>query len=111
MEEKKKRVRPTVAQVRALEARVAELENLTAARDRALVEAMEELKGVKTALLQARECSDSAIHTLEQSNALMEQELKLRESKIALLEEVADNRAAEVERLKGRGFWARVFNR
>lgn len=41
----------------------------------------------------------------------MEQELKLLRSKIGLLDEVADNRAAEVERMRSRGFWSRVFNR
>ena len=49
--------------------------------------------------------------TCEKSNKLMEDELVLRDDKIRLLEEIADNRAAEVERLKRRGFWARVFNR
>ena len=49
--------------------------------------------------------------TLEQSNALMEQELNLCRSRIGVLEEIADNRAVEVERLKSRGFFDRLFNR
>lgn len=48
---------------------------------------------------------------LRQSNALMEQELNLCRSRIGVLEEIADNRAVEVERLKSRGFFDRLFNR
>lgn len=100
MAEEKKRTRPTWTMVRELEAKlksaIAGLDDATAA--------------LKNARQQLQDLKDS-YSACEKSNKLMEEELSLRESKIGLLEQVADNRAKEVERLKNRGFWARVFNR
>ena len=100
-EEKKKRAsRPTWTMVRELESKlksaVAGLDDATAA--------------LKNARQQLQELKDS-YSACERSNKLMYDELAVRESKIGLLETIADNRAKEVERLKNRGFWARVFNR
>ena len=100
MAEEKKRTRPTWTMVRELESKlksaIAGLDDATAA-----------LKNTRQQLQDLK----NSYSACEKSNKLMEEELSLRESKIGLLEQVADNRAKEVERLKNRGFWARVFNR
>ena len=100
-EEKKKRAsRPTWTMVRELESKlksaVAGLDDATAA--------------LKNARQQLQELKDSHSATVK-SNKLMADELALRQSKIELLDKMADELAAEVERLKNRGFWERVFNR
>ena len=85
MAEKKKRFRPTLTAYRALENEVSTL------------------KEENAKLL-------SKNHVLEQSNELMEAELKrLRNA----LDEIIKSYAllgAEMAMLKARGFWARVFN-
>lgn len=100
-EEKKKRAsRPTWTMVRELESKlksaVAGLDDATAA--------------LKNARQQLQELKDSHSATVK-SNKLMADELALRQSKIELLDKMADDLAAEVARLKNRGFLERVFNR
>lgn len=95
-----KRFRPTLGAYRALEQKLKD-----AAAE--LSVATDTLTKVRAELVSLRD----SYATCEKSNKLMEDELVLRDDKIRLLEEIADNRAAEVERLKRRGFWARVFNR
>lgn len=99
-EEKKKRVRPTWAMVRSLEAR------LNAASTE-IDDTLGVLKKVRCQLVDMK--TENA--TLDKSNKLMEHELSMLRSKVALLEGISDDRAAEVYRLQHRGFWRRVFNR
>jgi DNA anti-recombination protein RmuC len=120
MAEKKKRVRATLTQVRELEAKLADqiegtsrLVNdcdLWREKYQKLFAEYEELKAVTNESEIIRNLRDKNM-TLEQSNSLMKEKLDSLDSHIKVLESVAEKRAAEIERLKSRGFWDRVFNR
>ena len=113
-EEKKKRVRPTVAQVKQLQDALERQMESTKKNYISWKECEEKLRNQliadKDLAKQVRDLKERNV-TLEQSNILMESELAILRSKVTLLEEVADNRAAEVFRLQNRGFWRRLFNR
>lgn len=51
------------------------------------------------------------VSQLESSNNFMEAEMKKLRAELDLEKATADHLAAEVTRLKNRGFWARVFNK
>ena len=48
--------------------------------------------------------------TMLQSNKLMEDELKRMRTEVSFHESIADDRAAEVFRLRNRNWWQRLFN-
>jgi hypothetical protein len=94
MAEKKKRVRPTVAQVRALEAKIAELE-----------------KGMGNAVPIAKfnevlMREEAVIKT----NGELLKKVSLLDSEVEFHKEIAADRAAEVERLRKRNLFERLFN-
>lgn len=110
MSECKKRVRPTVAQVKALEETVSRLGEALRSKDevirgyeekdRMLSSENEELKGI--------------VRTLEQSNMSMEGELNRKgnrhETELKHWKEKAIECETEMMRLQSRGFWSRLFN-
>lgn len=53
----------------------------------------------------------SHLLTLEQSNTLLEDELKNLRSKVELMKCSSDTLANELHRLSSRGFFARLFNK
>lgn len=120
---KKKRIRPTLKQVRMLEA---ERNDLKQSLDIAIGQCADKDKTIKAlekdlgeALKQndclvSKEKYDSVRverDTLEKSNKLMEAELKRVKEKLAVAEKGWQEGKDEVARLMNRGFWARVFNR
>ena len=94
MAEKKKRVRPTVAQVRALEAKVAELE-----------------KGMGNAVPIAK-FNEVLMRekAVIKTNGELLKKVALLDSEVEFHKEIAADRAAEVERLKKRNVFERLFN-
>lgn len=87
MSEKKKRVRPTLAMVRELEAEIESLRRCGVGEWRRMLD-----EQIEATSCLVRDCD------------------AWRESYRELLR-VANSSAAEVRRLRGRGFWSRVFNR
>ena len=70
----------------------------------------EEKKRVRPTWKQVREL-ESELRSVKDMYATLEKSNDVLQSKVSFLDELADNLANEVERLKGRGFWARVFNK
>ena len=133
----KKRVHPTLKQVRALEAEKADLESrlkvvqaesgknqkvkadlfkahnqIKQLQDR-IVEHQEANKKLNLVYQETKgklECREGEIKTLMQSNTLMEQELKRLRSANTTLNQLNDNYKKQITELENRGFWARVFN-
>ncbi len=91
--EEKKRVRPTVAQVKALTEECERLKN----------EAKESLEREKEIV--------SKIRVLEQSNSLIGEEIERLRKENKRLSLVNSSLNKEIQLIKCRGFWARVFNR
>jgi len=109
----KKRVRPTLTQVRELESGLENERKLhihfskEAGRLKAVADGLE-IK-VKAGLEQINKLT-SENRTLQQSNTLMEEELERQKKANIELSKFIDQYKEELAALKGRGFWARVFN-
>ena len=102
MEEKKKRFRPTLTAYRALEKEIDELREqnrLLARENKVLTDEVDGLCALR-----------SENRALEQSNALMEQELTRMRSCVATLEKENDSLCEEVYALQHRGLLKRLFN-
>lgn len=72
---------------------------------------LDELKNNVKAAKAASYESVGHVRTLEQSNKIMEAELNKVRKELELERSVSDTLAAESERLKNRGFLARLFNK
>jgi len=109
----KKRVRPTLTQVRELEAGLENERKLhihfskEAGRLKAVADGLE-IK-VKAGLEQINKLT-SENRTLQQSNTLMEEELERQKKANIELSKFNDQYRQQVLDLQSRGFWARVFN-
>lgn len=116
----KKRVRPTLSQVRVLETKIRLLDETVAADSKEKAELMDHLADVRTcnekyaSELKRLEGDNRDLRekntTLNQSNKLMEDELKRLRSAIKSLNEINNKTQAEIDNLNNRGFWAKVFN-
>ena len=110
----KKRVRPTLTQVRELEAGLENERKLhihfskEAGRLKAVADGLE-IK-VKAGLEQINKLT-SENRTLQQSNTLMEEELERQKKANIELSKFNDQYRQQILDLQSRGFWARVFNR
>lgn len=110
----KKRVRPTLTQVRELEAGLENERKLhihfskEAGRLKAVADGLE-IK-VKAGLEQINKLT-SENRTLQQSNTLMEEELERQKNANIELSKFNDQYRQQILDLQSRGFWARVFNR
>ena len=131
MAENKKRVRPTWTQVRDLEAKLADQIDGTSrlVKDCDLWrEKYQKLFAEHKAMLDGQPMSEyerityeklkddnatlrGKVTQLESSNNFMDAELRKVRAELDLEHATADHLAAEVGRLKSRGFWARVFNK
>ena len=109
----KKRVRPTLTQVRDLESGLENERKLhihfskEAGRLKAVADGLE-IK-VKDSLDQIDRLT-SENRTLQQSNTLIEKELERQKKANSELSKFNDQYKEELAALKGRGFWARVLN-
>lgn len=109
----KKRVRPTLTQVRELESGLENERKLhihfskEAGRLKSVADGLE--TKVKAGLEQINKLT-SENRTLQQSNTLMEEELERQKKANIELSKFNDQYKEELAALKGRGFWARVFN-
>ena len=113
MAEKKKRQRPTKAQVEELEEVIhRQCQELDGWREkyRELLKSIKESKEVK--VLRDHICAlESENNILNHSNETMSKEIeKIREADKALAQKY-NNVKFELEVLKHRGFWARLFNK
>lgn len=110
----KKRVRPTLTQVRDLESGLENERKLhihfskEAGRLKAVADGLE--NKVKVGLEQINKLT-SENRALQQSNTLIEKELERQKKANIELSKFNDQYKEELVALKGRGFWARVFNR
>ena len=110
----KKRVRPTLTQVRELEAGLENERKLhihfskETDKLKAVIKGLE--KDVKDGLDQMHILT-AENRTLQQSNTLMEKELERQKKANIELSKFNDQYKEELAALKGRGFWARVFNK
>lgn len=112
--EEKKRFRPSLTEFKSLQA---ELESQIALTSR-LAKDCDDWRDkfrekVKECDGMAASCKkkDSELSALARSNKLMEAELSKKESECEFLRAVADEKAAETQRLLSRGLWARILNR
>lgn len=109
----KKRVRPTLTQVRDLESGLENERKLhihfskEAGRLKAVADGLE-IK-VKDSLDQIDRLT-SENRTLQQSNTLIEKELERQKKANSELSKFNDQYKEELAALKGRGFWRRLFN-
>lgn len=100
MEEKKKRVRPTLTQMRQLE------KDLSTAREAC----RQQLVVITNQEEQIKELKRKN-RTLEVSNQLLEEEIeRLKDSNSSLFTSGV-KKTQKILKLKSRKFWARVFNR
>lgn len=98
----KKRIRPTLTQVRALEGEIQQ-------RDLTIKQLQEKLKNQRQRLsLQEKKLCE--FNVLEQSNKLMEKELNRMRRAVNNLNELNDRQERKIFELENRGFWARLFN-
>lgn len=109
----KKRVRPTLTQMRDLESGLENERKLhihfskEAGRLKAVADGLE-IK-VKAGLEQINKLT-SENRALQQSNTLMEEELERQKKANIELSKFNDQYKEELAALKGRGFWRRLFN-
>ena len=92
MSEKKKRVRPTVAQVKELEAQLGNEQNL------------------HIYFAKENDKLKSKIADIEQKEKLLEAELKVVRRDLKKEIEISMGRLVEIEKLKSRGILGRIFN-
>ena len=76
-----------------------------------LASQLEELKKTVKEAKAASAETVGHVHALESSNGFMDAEMKKLRAELELEHATADHLAAEVGRLKSRGFWARLFNK
>lgn len=117
----KKRVRPTLRQIRLLEEKVRLLDEIiiTHCKEKSeLKDHLDEVKGCNEkmtkdlAILQEDNDKLKAKNaTLEQSNKLMEDELDRQKRANENLSAFNDQYKKRITELENRGFWARVFNK
>ena len=117
----KKRVRPTLCQIRLLEEKVKLLDEIiiTHCKEKSeLKDHLDEVKGCNEkmakdlAILQEDNDKLKAKNaTLEQSNKLMEDELDRQKRANENLSAFNDQYKKRITELENRGFWARVFNK
>jgi len=117
----KKRVRPTLRQIRLLEEKVRLLDEIiiTHCKEKSeLKDHLDEVKGCNEkmakdlAILQEdNEKLKAKNTTLEQSNKLMEDELDRQKRTNENLSAFNDQYKKRITDLENRGFWARVFNK
>lgn len=116
----KKRVRPTLCQIRLLEEKVKLLDEIiiTHCKEKSeLKDHLDEVKGCNKkmakdlAILQEDNDKLKAKNTtLEQSNKLMESELTLQKGRVSELAQSDKESKDYIDYLLGRGFFARLFN-
>lgn len=116
----KKRVRPSLSQVRILEEKVRLLDEIVDEDSKEKVKLKEHLSDMKACNekyaneLKRLESDNKELRekntTLNQSNKLMDVELKRLRSAIESLTELNQKNQAEINYLNSRGFWARLFN-
>lgn len=116
----KKRVHPTLSQIRVLEAKVRLLDEVINTHCKEKVELKDHLADVKACNekyaneLRRLESDNQDLRernaTKDQSIKLMEEELDRVRKKLGVAEAGWQEAKEEVERLYNRGFWARVFN-
>ena len=117
----KKRVRPTLCQIRLLEEKVRLLDEIiiTHCKEKSeLKDHLDEVKGCNEkmakdlAILQEdNEKLKAKNTTIEQSNKLMEDELNRQKRANENLSAFNDQYKKRITELENRGFWARVFNK
>lgn len=117
----KKRVRPTLRQIRLLEQKVKLLDEiiLTHCKDKSeLKDHLDEVKGCNekmtkdlAVLQEDNEKLKAKNTTLEQSNKLMKDELDRQKCANVNLSAFNDQYKKRITELENRGFWARVFNK
>ena len=120
MAENKKRVRATLTQVRELEDKLADQIEGTSRlvkdcdiwreKYQRLFEEHQELLA-QTNGNEVIADLRSKVTQLESSNNFMDAEMKKLRAELEMEHATADHLAAEVGRLKSRGFWARLFNK
>jgi hypothetical protein len=116
----KKRVRPTLSQVRFLEEKVRLLDEIVDEDSKEKVKLKEHLSDMKACNekyaneLKRLESDNKELRekkaTLDQSNNLMKIELDRLRDRLKTAEKGWREGKEEVERLNNRGFWARLFN-
>ena len=123
----KKRVRPTLSQIRILESKVSLLDetiNTLVKENSELKDHLDEVKGCNEKMAKdlAKMAKDLTIlqddneklkaknTTLEQSNKLMEAELTLQKGRVSELTQSDKEGKDYIDYLLGRGFFARLFN-
>ena len=106
MEQKNKRFRPTLTEYRALEKKLEEIREKLRIQELESKHLLTDLEATK----KKYKTTISLKKLLETSNSLMEKELsKVRSANISLMATNSDLQN-EIEYLKTRGFWERVFN-
>jgi len=109
----KKRVRPTLTHVRELEAGLENEQKLHLHFAKVCDRLQNDVKLHEKEIKRLEDdnkalCGKNA--TLQQSNTLMEEELERQKKANIELSKFIDQYKEELAALKGRGFWARVFN-
>lgn len=116
----KKRVRPTLAQVRLMEEKIRLLDDVISTHVKELSKLKDHLNEVKGCnekmykdyciLQEANKNLKEQNATLEQSNKLMEAELTLQKGRVSELSQSDKESKEYIDYLLGRGFFARLFN-
>ena len=122
MSETKKRWRPSLTAYRELQKQLSEV-NVLLDEEKTTSEArLVEIDSLKRELSDARSVCDSVskkeyeklkteIISFKRSNELMDAELEIMRKKFGDMCQIADERSAEIGRLKSRGFFERLFNK
>lgn len=99
MEQKKRRFRPTLTAYRRLEGLLKEAKDALDIQIRAENTQKERIEHLR-----------DKVNLLEKSNELMEQELIRRRDANTALGKINKQLCIELQAIKSRGFWARLFN-
>ena len=122
MSETKKRWRPSLTAYRELQKQLSEV-NVLLDEEKTTSEArLVEIDSLKRELSDAMSVCDSVskkeyeklkteIISFKRSNELMDAELEIMRKKFGDMCQIADERSAEIGRLKSRGFFERLFNK
>ena len=122
MSETKKRWRPSLTAYRELQKQLSEV-NVLLDEEKTTSEArLVEIERLKRELSDAMSVCDSVskkeyeklkteIISFKRSNELMDAELEIMRKKFGDMCQIADERSAEIGRLKSRGFFERLFNK
>jgi len=121
MEEKKKRWRPSLGAYRALEKEIEghmEDKSLLVAecdawreKYRALYESVSELSGVINDMKALKASLCEGRRMLEESNKALRLEAENLHTSLGRAVTMIEDKDDEIDRLRSRGFWARVFNK